>query len=255
VAEGAALLKILDEVHPHLVVIGESSSLKLNTGQRGRAEIFLRTMGRRAHSANPQIGINAVKKMMQVLAALDAYQPRQDAKLGEALMEITDIMSWPYPGASVVPEQCEVTVDRRLVRGDTPSRVLDEIKALLSGMDDPELQVQVGIRDNDVETWSGLHLDTLRYAPPWYFPFEEDWIQDIQQLLERNGLVTEFGTYSFCTNGSASAGERDIPTIGFGPGDETKAHTVDEWISVDSLQKGCWGYRVLMQNLGKERKL
>lgn len=122
VAEGIALASVLDAHNPDLVVIGESTGLRVNTGQRGRAEISLKTYGKRAHSASPQVGINAVKKMMVLLRAIESYEPKSHPVLGEAILELTDIVSSPYPGASVVPELCEVTFDRRLLPGRPKKR-------------------------------------------------------------------------------------------------------------------------------------
>ena len=51
--------------------------------------------------------------------------------------------------------------------------------------------------------------------------------------------------YSFCTNGSYSAGVCGIPTIGFGVGVESMAHQVDEHVSLESLRCGAQGYAAL----------
>ena len=46
-------------------------------------------------------------------------------------MELTDIKSSPYPGASVVPEYCMATYDRRLLVGETKESVLAPIQEVL----------------------------------------------------------------------------------------------------------------------------
>jgi acetylornithine deacetylase/succinyl-diaminopimelate desuccinylase-like protein len=48
----------------------------------------------------------------------------------------------------------------------------------------------------------------------------------------------------FCTNGSGTAA-LGIPTLGYGPGDETLAHRVDEYIELDDLHAGTEGYAAL----------
>lgn len=55
--------------------------------------------------------------------------------------------------------------------------------------------------------------------------------------------------YSFCTNGSHYAGEAGIKTIGFGPSKENIAHTIDEYIEIEQLEKACKGYYVIMNSL------
>ncbi len=253
VAEGISLMGVLATIHPDLVVIGESTGLRVNTGQRGRAEISLKTMGKRAHSASPQIGINAVKKMMLLLKSMEAYVPNRHPVLGEAILELTDIISSPYPGASVVPELCEVTFDRRLLPGETQEQVLAQIEELLSHHKD-EVKYELSIRPNDVLTWTGRELGGVRFAPAWNYDKEEPWNEAACSLLSKDGLLEGLGTYDFCTNGSASAGAKNIPTLGYGPGNEVQAHTVDEYIDVENLYRGAKGYLLLMQHLGKEWK-
>ena len=51
-------------------------------------------------------------------------QPPVHEKLGKGILELTDIISSPYPGASVVPEYCRATFDRRLLVGETEDDVL-----------------------------------------------------------------------------------------------------------------------------------
>ena len=48
-------------------------------------------------------------------------------KLGKGILELTDVKSSPYPGASVVPEYCRATYDRRLLVGETKESVLQPI--------------------------------------------------------------------------------------------------------------------------------
>lgn len=123
--EGVASRVISSTVQPNFVVIGEASELDLKIGQRGRAEIVLETIGKSAHSASPTKGINAVKKMIKLISAIDTdYNPPFQNRLGYGIMELTDIISSPFPGASVVPASCFATLDRRLLTTDTPKGVL-----------------------------------------------------------------------------------------------------------------------------------
>jgi acetylornithine deacetylase/succinyl-diaminopimelate desuccinylase-like protein len=43
------------------------------------------------------------------------------------------------------------------------------------------------------------------------------------------------GKWTFSTNGVAICGKHGIPCIGFGPGDEDKAHAPNEYTRVDDL--------------------
>jgi acetylornithine deacetylase/succinyl-diaminopimelate desuccinylase-like protein len=49
--------------------------------------------------------------------------------------------------------------------------------------------------------------------------------------------------YRFCTNAAYSAGVAGVPTIGFGPGEESDAHMIDERLMVADLLSAANGYR------------
>ena len=101
--EGVAARSVSELVKPDYVVIGEASLCNLKIGQRGRAEIVVETFGVPAHSANPEKGINAVYAMCRVVEAIHGLHSPEDPTLGKGILELTDIKSEPYPGASVVP--------------------------------------------------------------------------------------------------------------------------------------------------------
>ena len=129
--EGKAFAEVVEAVQPDVVVIGEATELRLNRGGRGRAEVVVETAGVPAHSSTPHMGVNAVYQMMAVLPRLRAVPQPTDPFLGPAILELTDIISAPYPGASVLPVSCRVTFDRRLLVGEDEAAVLDPLRAML----------------------------------------------------------------------------------------------------------------------------
>jgi len=70
--------------------------------------------------------------------------------------------------------------------------------------------------------------------------------------LKESGCEVCYGVYSFCTNGSESAGRRNIPTIGLGPGAEADAHTADESSSIAEIRLAAAAYRGLCVRLAGE---
>ncbi|MHA1245195.1 MAG: YgeY family selenium metabolism-linked hydrolase, partial [Candidatus Heimdallarchaeota archaeon] len=63
---------------------------------------------------------------------------------------------------------------------------------------------------------------------------------------------SEIGFWRFSTNGVATKGLFDIPTIGFGPGDEQLAHTSDEYVPIDHLLKATEFYISFMILFGEK---
>ncbi len=252
--EGFALMKVLEALkpqglYPGLVIIGEASNLCLSIAQRGRAELAVQTYGRPCHASTPELGVNAVELMMPVVEGLKAIVPPQDPVVGRGIYALTDIISTPYPGASVIPSQCRITVDRRLLPGESEADVLDPVQEVLDrvGREIPDFQAGVKIVEQDFAL-PGRSAERIRqFYKAWKMEAGDSPVKSAQEALRSVGLSGELSHYSFCTNGSYTAGEAGIPTLGFGPAWEALAHTVDEYVEVEQLLKARDGYKALFK--------
>jgi len=249
--EGVAARSISELVKPDVVVIGEASGCDLKIGQRGRAEIVVETFGIPAHSSNPEKGVNAVYAMCRVVEAIRTLTPPEHPVLGKGILELTDIVSRPYPGASVVPFACRATYDRRLLTGETKESVLRPISDLLERMmrEDPRLRARVSYATGTETCYTGETISADRFFPGWLTPESEDFVQDILRELRASGLSPRVIQYGFCTNGSHYAGEAGIPTVGMGPSRENLAHTDDEYVELEQLTRACESYQAIMRAL------
>lgn len=249
--EGVAARAISAFVKPDYVVIGEASHLNLKVGQRGRAEVVVETFGKPCHSANPEKGINAVYQMARVIEAIRTLEPPHHPVLGDGILELTDIKSFPYPGASVVPDYCRATYDRRLLVGETKESVLAPIQALLDKLmaEDPQLKAKVSYAVGREKCYTGNEISGERFFPGWLYDQNDGFVQAVYQELQNMGYTPSITEYNFCTNGSHYAGEAGIKTFGLGPSLENLAHTIDEYIEIDQLQKVCDCYGGVMRAL------
>lgn len=76
-------------------------------------------------------------------------------------------------------------------------------------------------------------------------------MQDALAALRAIGLNPSLATYSFCTNGSGSAGIAGIPTAGFGPSRENQAHVVDEHVEIEQVLKAAEGYLAIAKKVAR----
>lgn len=251
--EGIASRSISSRINPDCVVIGEASQLNLKIGQRGRAEIVVETYGKPAHSSNPEKGINAVRKMVKLIDRIGQIKSPCHEALGCGILELTDIKSSPYPAASVVPDYCRVTYDRRLLVGETPDSVLKPILDIIAEMEkeDPQFKAKAYYAVGKEKCYTGETIEGERFFPSWLFDKEDKLINEIWDGLKEAGLNSEISYYSFCTNGSHYAGEAGIKTVGFGPSFENLAHIIDEYIDIDQLLKAAEGYYAISKSVLK----
>lgn len=250
-AEGYSINNVLDIVKPDVVVIGEATQLRINIGQRGRGEIVLETYGKSAHSSNPAIGINSVLKMNKALLAIEENYVEKEDVLGKGILVLTDIISTPYPGQSVIPRCCQVTFDRRLLLGEDRQSVLADIHKILKPLSDSDsdFDYKLYFRENNFKTYTGFSFSGDKFYPPWKIKEDDLVVKVAKEALTKVGIEPIINVYSFCTNGSTTCGERGIKTIGFGPGREEEAHITNEFIAVDDLEKSIDGYRSLAMAL------
>jgi putative selenium metabolism hydrolase len=246
VLEGVALQKVMDKHHPDYVVIGEASDLHLVHGGRGRAEISVETIGKPAHTSTPHQGINAAQIMVDVIRRIRDFVPPTHPSLGEGVMVLTDMISEPYPGHSVIPSRSKATYDRRLVPGETRESVLGDFQRLSPR---PGSQIKVGINEGEYGTFTGQRFKKEKWFPAWILRQDHPFIQTAAQGLSAAGLPVRFDTYRFCTNAAYSIGVAGVPTIGFGPSRESLVHIVDEYIEVDQLVKAARCYKEIAQAL------
>lgn len=249
--EGVAAREIAARVRPDVVVIGEASGLNVKVGQRGRAEIVVETFGTSCHSANPEKGLNAVYAMARVIEKMRAIVPPEQEKLGKGILELTDIVSSPYPGASVVPDYCRATYDRRLLVGETKESVLAPIQTALDELmaKDPDVRAKVGYAMGSETCYTGEKIGSERFFPGWLYDENSPFVVDVLEELRSEGFSPEVTVYNFCTNGSSYAGEAGIRTLGIGPSSESLAHTVDEYVELSQLTGAVRCYESVMRSL------
>lgn len=251
--EGIGARKVSEYVKPDYVVICEASELNLKIGQRGRGEIVFETYGKPAHSANPDKGVNAVYKAAELIRRVRQLEMTYDDYLGHGILELVDIKSSPYPGASVVPDYCKITYDRRLLVGETKESVLEPLIKLIEELksQDSDFEADVFYAKGKEECWTGSTIEGERFFPGWRYDEEAEFVQDAYKGIKEMGLSPEITQYSFCTNGSHYAGEAEIKTMGYGPSRENLAHTIDEYVEIDQLVKAVNGYYGIMKGLLK----
>ncbi len=248
--EGPATVDVARRVGADYVVIGEATSLNLARGQRGRVEIKIETRGRPTHSSRPELGVNAAQAMVDVAEALRALDPPSHPVLGKGILVLTDVLSTPYPANSVVPDLCVATYDRRMLPGETAESVLAPIRQIVERALAPSGATgTVSIAEDDLETYTGARIRAPNVAPAWFYDSDEPIVARSLAALHEAGINARLSHYAFCTNGSGTAGALGIPTIGFGPGDETLAHQHNEFVELDALVEVARGYAAIAETL------
>jgi len=252
-AEGVAIRALVEAegLWPSFVVLGEPTNLDIALGHRGRVELRVTAEGRACHGSAPELGINALYAASRVMFGVEllAGQLGEDPKLGKGSIAVTGI-DCPSSSRNMVPDHCELIIDRRLTLGETRERALSEIRQI---MEREGVRGDVFVAERETRTYTG-HVDRgQEYYPPWLMPEDSPLVKcalrAVERALEHKPRLRVWG---FSTDGAYTRGEAGIPTIGFGPGDDRLAHTANEQVRVGDVLLAARGYaQIALELLGK----
>jgi len=111
------------------IINGEPTDNKLALGSKGILRVDVRTQGKMAHSAYPELGESAVEKLLDVLADVRKLPLPSDLVLGPATLNIGVISGGR--AANVVPDEAQAQVLIRTV--DDGQGLRDALGRLLVG--------------------------------------------------------------------------------------------------------------------------
>lgn len=236
-----------------LVFLCEPSGLDVILGHKGKVELVVTTKGRTAHSSNPKAGRNALQKMVPVLDAIfNEMSADIDSHplLGDSSVTVTNLICRPGT-LSIIPDECEISVDRRYLPGQRIEDLLEEFKTVFRRIEarDPHFQATVATRQFTEKSYTGYEKKVQKFHPPWITDDNHDFVRQTLSALEGIGQNPSTGYWHFGTDGSMSAGLMGIPTIGYSGAREQYAHTADEQINIDMLVRSVEGYYAIVCKL------
>lgn len=232
-------------IKPDMVVVGEPTEMNVYRGHKGRVELKVVAKGRSIHAASNQLGDNAVYKMLPIIAGVEQLNDRlaTDPFLGQGRITVSKI-ECQTPSINAVPDECTITIDRRLTFGETKEGALAQVEALI-----PEKQrgaIRVEILQYDTPSYTGFVYPVEKYFPAWALAEEHPLVQaglDASRALW--GGTPKSGKLNFSTNGTYWMGKANIPTIIFAAGDETTAHGVLDQVPLADMVRATEFYALL----------
>ncbi len=231
-----------DKIRPECVVITDSTDCRVLRGHRGRMEIGVTTEGVSCHASAPERGVNAIYKMTKIIQEIEKLNDRlpDHEFLGKGTVAVTYI-DCKTPSFNALPDRCYIHLDRRLTGGDSKESAVNEVKEAIqrAGV---EATVTVPIYNNP--SYKGLVYETEKYFPTWFMARNHISVQSAVNTYEHlfDEHVEEIGSWVFSTNGVSIAGMFSIPCVGFGPGKEKHAHSVDDQVAVEQIVKSAAFY-------------
>lgn len=263
-AEMVGMKHLIDKTLPakgwtyDAMVSSEATSLKLYLGHRGRVEMLATIYGRTSHGSAPWLGVNAIYKAMPLIDKIkDELYPSlpSDPDVGQASISLNIIEC--LPGAlSIVPDKCMLSLDRRLIPGETAEDALAQIQAIIDELaaNDPDFKADVKIKTAVETSYTGVTYEPEKLMPSWKTPKDHALTNAAISALEALGQEVKFGYWDFGTDGSKTAGIDRKPTIGYSPMQEQYAHTPYDKVRTDFMEKAIAGNAAIFVSAGEAGK-
>jgi acetylornithine deacetylase len=195
-------------------IVSEPTELRVAVAHKGFVAFEIETAGRAAHGSRPDLGVDAIARMGDVLTRLGELDHRLRSKGAHALLGSGSLHASIIEGGqeySSYPERCLLQAERRTVPGESLEQVEGEIAGLLGDLDGSTRVVL------------------------WRPPFEIDERESIVELVSRHAGDGEVVGVPFWAD-SALLAEAGIPTVLFGPVGEG-AHAVVEWVDIAAAER------------------
>ena len=229
---------------PHgadLAIVAEPTQLDIVDCHKGAIRWKIRARGVACHSSTPHLGANAIYRMAQVVTALAEHAEELGRSAPHPIVGPPSLSVGRIEGGqsvNIVPDWCEIEVDRRVIPGEVAAECLARVQNLL----DERL---------DAPDW-------LEFLPPWVVmpPRAPDalgsgaWLEAIgRAVASATGRTPRVTGVPYGTD-AGPLGASGLPCLVFGPGDIAQAHTKDEWVELDQVRAAAEAYFQIARALG-----
>ncbi len=221
-------------------IICEPEDNRLCIAQKGVMWVKVMVTGKMAHGAMPLTGVNPIYRaaaLLRELGDLEADEIRRHGKhefLGQPSITPTIIQS-PVQGEpqnNVMPAQCAMTLDIRLIPGQSPEEIESKIRAIFQ-------------RLKDQDAAFNADLEVIESRPPTATSRQEPIVVELHQVYrDLTGKEPVYGGVPGTTDGTILFGRAGVPIVTCGPGDTLIPHHVDEYLDIDQLVEATKLYAV-----------
>ena len=212
------------------VIVGEPTGMKIITGHKGGYEMRAEVTGLAAHSSNPAMGVSAISYAMKLIAKIEALG-RARAAAPIAGSPFTPPFSTFNVGAieggaarNVTAGWCNFDWEYRPLPGEDGAATIDEVQACADALT-AEMQA--------IDPSTGVRIITEVAVPALDDRNAEKAVALISEVTGLNSCdVVSFGT------DAGYFSDAGLSTAVFGPGDISRAHKADEYITTGEMADG-----------------
>ncbi len=207
-------------------ITAEPTDLQTIVGARGDSYLRVDIHGTACHAGNPDDGANAIYGAAVVVAEIERLHRELAATphplLGPATWSVGQINGGT--GGAIVPAECTVVADRRLLPGESTKTVLDDLRLHLDAL-------RLGDRGLTVEV--AMPMEMPAFETPADSPLA---LAACTAVTDAGGPDLAPGGWTAACDGGFIARDLGVPVVVLGPGSvTTQAHRSDESVAIAEL--------------------
>lgn len=229
-----------DRSHFRGCIVAEPTDLQTVIAARGDAYLELTVHGRAAHSGRPGDGVNAIYGAAAIVADLEAWHHELAAAphplVGPATWSVGQIQGGT--GTSIVPAECRVLADRRLLPGESIATVVEALTQRVAALRLEERGLTVEVRHT-------MDMPGFETAADHRFVVAADGA-----LADAGGPGLPLGGWTAACDGGFVARDAGVPVVVLGPGSVAdQAHRADESVALEELLVAARAYALTAMRL------
>jgi acetylornithine deacetylase/succinyl-diaminopimelate desuccinylase family protein len=222
-------------------IVGEPSELLPVIAHKGTVRYEITVEGKAAHGSVPDAGLNAIYKTATLIAELERLHHRLAARPPHPLVGSPSLNVGTVAGGSgtcIVPAQCSLTIDRRVVPGEAVARAGEEIEEVLADL-----------RRQDPTFRARLTLQNV--APAMEIEPDRPVVSAIRRAAaEVQGRDPGIHGWTATADSNLLVNDLGIPTVIFGPGSiRAVAHQPNEFVPLAELEAATRIYALVITDL------
>ncbi|HOJ58794.1 MAG TPA: M20/M25/M40 family metallo-hydrolase [bacterium] len=232
------------ELKPDYAILGEPTGLGLYYGHDGWLELEIKVQGR-----NPFKVEDAARAILEETVQNRGVSPKKKAFTEVAVRE------------PVIEEQngirrVTIQMERRLGASEPAEEVMGQIKrdAVMAAQAAGGVAVDVAVRQETQTMYTGQTRVVRHVCHAWATDPFHPLLDRSRQALAAAGCRVAPGKWELGRLGMGTAGgtlvtEFHVPTIGYGPGNEETAHSVNEYAEIANIHEAVYGTAVIIHGL------
>ncbi|MEX0975253.1 MAG: M20 family metallopeptidase [Bacillota bacterium] len=208
-----------------VAVVGEPTNLDVVVAHKGISRRKVTFSGKAGHASEPEKAENAIYKAAQVAVAIKELNRKLSQNphplVGPPCVSATVIHGGVKD--NVIPDNCELSIDRRRIPGEDDHQLDRELRAIMDGLskqgDPVDGKIEVLGSDKEPTSIDGSH------------PFVQLVLGEVNNALKTHRSPEALA----CGTDMPFLIAAGVPTVVLGPGAVAQAHTVDEFVEISQV--------------------